>query len=99
MSFCSSLAFLLIDSNVSSPTIFLNALRVTLLTVSNTYVGETLRVRALFSSIGTATSFEALSNDYDLSMALRALLRWSSASDPCSTIERAYETRVAASLF
>jgi len=32
-------------------------------------------------------------------MALRALLRWSSASDPCSTIERAYETRVAASLF
>ena len=55
-------------------------------------------MRALFSSIGTATSLAYISPAC-LSMELRALLRWISASDPASTIDRAYETREAASLF
>ena len=58
MSLASALFFDLIDSNVSYPTIFLKAFNVTLLTLSREYVGETFNVNSLFSSIGTANSFD-----------------------------------------
>ena len=58
MALASALFFDLIDSNVSYPTIFLNAFNVTLLTLSREYVGETFNVNSLFSSIGTAKSFD-----------------------------------------
>ena len=74
MSLASALFFDLIDSNVSYPTIFLNAFNVTLFTLSSEYVGETFNVNSLFSSIGTANSFDYysriwLSTTWDLLLA------------------------------
>jgi len=61
MSFFSFLSPLSIELKVSYPTTFLKLLSVTDSTTSLTYVGDTLRVTALTSSIGISTFWEFFS--------------------------------------
>ena len=72
MSFFSFLSPFKIELKVSYPTTFLKLLRVTDSTWSLVNVGETLRVMALTSSIGTSTFWANLSNSsWDLALVLR----------------------------